>query len=134
MQLVDGAVGMLAKAPAAAFSLADLLAALCKQNGGENSRAVLEKLVELLRGLMDGAPCSASRTPASLQAPAHLLAVLTAEDPSLLHIIHEQGMAWRISCEATAEPCLSVRGWCVQGASCFVAVGIRSERGRGALE
>ena len=110
VQLVEGAVGMLAKAPAATFSLADLLAALCKQNGGENGRAVLKKLVELLRGLMDGAPSSADRSPASLQAPAHLLAVLTAEDPSLLHIIHEQGTASPVKQQQTT---VSVGEWMV---------------------
>ena len=91
-QLVNGAVSMLSKSPSTAFALSDLLSATCRQKGGENATAVLQRLVELLQGAPPGSqPSLAGRSDAALQAPAHLLAVLTAENPTLATAAYEQG-------------------------------------------
>lgn len=92
VQLVNGAVSMLSKSPTTAFALSDLLSATCRQKNGENAEAVLRRLVELLRGAPEGsAPTLAGRTDAAIQAPSHLLAVLTAENPTLATTAFEQG-------------------------------------------
>ena len=92
-QLVSGAVNMLAKAPSTAFSLADLLAALCRQNNKENSPVVVQRLVEILKQQTDGVGSSdsADETAAALLAPAHLLALLTTSDPSLVMAVKKIG-------------------------------------------
>lgn len=83
---------MLARSPAAAFSLADLLAALTKRDDRAQSGAVLKQLVELLRGCPPGdKPSCSGRQDATLQAPAHLLALLTAGDADLVPPLLEQG-------------------------------------------
>ena len=92
VQLVNGAVSMLSKSPSTAFALSDLLSATCHQKNGENAKAVLWQLVELLKGGPEGSqPTLAGRSDAALQAPSHLLAVLTAENPALATTAFEQG-------------------------------------------
>ena len=85
---------MLGKSPSTAFALSDLLSATCRQKEGENAQAVLQRLVFLLRGGPSGSPPSiAGRSEAALLASSHLLAVLTAENPSLATTAYEQGMS-----------------------------------------
>jgi hypothetical protein len=92
IQLVNGAVAMLSKSPATAFALSDLLTATCRQKGGENCKFVLQRLVEYLRTAPPGTkPRIAGRSEAAIQAPAHLLAVLTAENPTLAAEAYNQG-------------------------------------------
>ena len=93
IQLVDGAVAMLSKSPATAFALSDLLSATCRQDGGKNCAPVLQRLVEILRrpGVWLSNPQSLPLDVA-IQAPAHLLAVLTAENPTLAAEAYAQGM------------------------------------------
>ncbi len=93
---------MLSKSPSTAFALSDLLSATCRQKNGENAPAVLLRLVELLRGGLEGSPPTlAGRSDAALQAPSHLLAVLTAENPVLATTAFEHGEHSLL----TTQPC-----------------------------
>ena len=83
---------MLGKSPSTAFALSDLLSATCRQKNGENAKAVLLQLVHLLKGGPEGSqPTLSGRSDAQMQAPSHLLAVLTAENPTLATTAFEQG-------------------------------------------
>lgn len=90
--MVAGAVSMLIKSPSAAFALSDLLSATCRQKGGIHTKAVLQRLVEELQGSSEGAETRlGGQSDQALQAPSHLLAVLTAENPTLATTAYEQG-------------------------------------------
>ena len=92
VHLVNGAVNMLTKSSATAFALSDLLSATCRQKQGENAKAVLLRLVELLGGSPQGSkPSLDGRSDAAMLAPSHLLAVLIAENPTLATTAYEQG-------------------------------------------
>lgn len=101
LQLVDGAVKMLRTSPTTAFALSDLLSAICRQKEGGNAAAVLQRLLDLLRGFAEGGrPFLSARLDREIQAPAHLLAVLIAENPSLAVAAYEQGAQ---RCRSTAQ-------------------------------
>jgi len=82
---------MLSQSPATAFALSDLLTATCRQKGGESCKPVLQRLVEFLKTPPGAESLAAGRPDSAIQAPAHLLAVLTAENPTLAAEAYAQG-------------------------------------------
>ena len=92
VHLVDGAVSVLARVPKAAFSLADLLTAACRHEGGKERELVLSRLIGHLRGDVTAAGSQASDSGDQLLAPAHLLAVLAAEDAANWEALYKNGM------------------------------------------
>jgi hypothetical protein len=89
-QLVDGAVSVVERAPAAVFSVAELLISHVKQKGGQEERVAVDCLLLHLRGSSSPADTVHERG-SRLLAPAHLLAVLCADDAPLHSIVLHEG-------------------------------------------
>lgn len=93
-QLVDGAISVIDRVPNAVFSVADLLTSHIKQSKPEEQNALVEGLLSHLRGPTGAADAVRDRS-RSLLAPAHLLAVLCADEAPLHDIVlHEGGIGF----------------------------------------
>ena len=85
--LARGALAVLVKVPAAAFALTDLLASVCNGDGDHARGAVVGYLVDTLRG----GGIATSDMHSNLLAPAHLLALLMAQDAATRSMATQKG-------------------------------------------